>query len=446
MGKGGGKLIAGMYTDRFKPPGCLVAAVLFIFFFLPPDVVASGGEDCVAPLARGDVQEVCDALAMSREAELGREAALRERRLAERLSVGLYRTLERDRQCYRLAGTQVRTYVEKEQAVLVDRFKSSGDTSDTSHVQVLSCQVRRDQGESGRFVDVSVQLFWTSAEPDRLGVTAERRRLGVGEFTGVQARLQCGPCPVQHKRLVFRAGPGGTISPAESTTDGQGIARTVFTLRREQIVTVSAQHRSRKAKIVIEPRWRPWKVRVHATYRGNAEEYQGSADFRTEFSGVLLGKIISQARALLSSGDLSGYPLKFFQVHAPMDTTGILQGWEKHLSGKRWEKKVFNQETTASLLIGLIFHDGRPDRENLYLLLPIKPILLYTGPAGPYFFFFYQGNCSPDKTVVTDAVIPLNRPLPDQSFSLESVVLSSGESCGEWRTSYTFVPQQDRGR
>ncbi len=428
---------------RAGSAGCWLAAVFLCFRYLLPGTVAAGEGACTVLLTDAEVQDVCAALARSPAAEAGSEAMLRERRLADRAAVGQYRTLGDERECYRLAGAQVRIYAEEEQGVLVDRFSSYGDTSDTSHVQVLSCQVRHDQAATGRFVDVSVQLFWTATEPDRLTVTAAERRLRTGDSTGVRARLQCGPCPAPHRRVIFGSGPGGTLSPSESITDAQGIARSVFTLEREESVTVSARSGSRQAETVVEPRWRPWKVRVHARFQGNAEGYRGAAEFRAEFSGVLLGWIIGQAHTLIRSGDLAGYPLEFLPLHRPIVTSGILQGWESHLVGERWEKTSFDRQTGANLLIGLDFHDGRPDRRQLHVSLTIDPIHFSVGPAGQYFFLFWQGGCSPGRTVVTDATIPLDRPLPAQPFSRELVLRSADEPCGTWHMSFTFVPQQD---
>ncbi len=435
--------VAADRTVGARYRGRWTALLLVLFFVLLPTAWAAG-EECVAPLTQGDVQKVCDALGSGARADVGREAALWERQLAERSAAGQYRTRDRDQQCYRLAGSQVRIYAEAEQGVLADRFTTRGDTSDTSHVQVLSCQLgRRGQEEGDRFVEVSVQLFWSAADPDRLAVTAGRKRLAPGESTEVQARLQCGPCPVPGKGILFSAGPGGTLSPSAPVTDGQGIARTRFTLGREQPVTVSARHESLVATTVIEPRWLPWKVAVHGHFRGIGEGYRGAAEVRAEFSGVLLGKMIHQARALIRSGELAGYPLQFMQVHAPITTTATLQGEERHLVGDRWDKISFDRSSPATLFIGLAFHEGRPDRTHLYVDMDVQPILIFSGPAGQVFFRFMAGSCPPDKSVVKEAMIPLDRPPAAIPFTLESRLRTSG-GCGEWRISYTFVPQVER--
>ncbi|RLB87858.1 MAG: hypothetical protein DRH50_16140 [Deltaproteobacteria bacterium] len=419
----------------------IAALGLLLWIVLLPQSLLATGNSCVPPLTNTDIKKICDILLSEPKNSISTATVDIEARLTDLLKIGLHRKLAEARGCYRLSGAEIRLYIEGEDTVGLDHYRKIGDTSDSQNIQVLSCQDRRQVSGEKRYVDVSVQLFWRPIPADPPALKVKKPHIAVGEATEITAQLLCGPCGMPSETIYFHSGSGGDISPRRVVTDQQGLAHSVFTLRQEKTVKISARHKKKHKEIIIEPQWRPWHIKVNIYFQARDTGYRSKAEFQGNFENVLLGKIANNAMAAIKSGKLLGYPLDFLQMHTPIKTVGSLKGWEKHLVNECWEQLDFNRQTAANLLIGLKFHSGAPESKGMTATVQVSPVLLFTGNAGQYYFGLNQyHNICDDETITEPTAISLdlvqNRQLIFYNFKVENC---AGKY--QWRYEFKFKPE-----
>ncbi|GEM_PF-5243542 len=430
------------FLGRSLPGGVGFIVACSLLFIVVPRMLTAGEETCRLPLSGTDVQTICDALAAAPRKSVAGTARVLEQRLADQLKTGLHRTLPGESGCYSLAGVELRLYAEEDEYVFVDSFRRVGDVSDTSNIKVLSCQVGQKGTGRQRFIDTSVQMFWQRQPADRLTLTVERSHVPVGQRTGITAHLWCGPCGMESEKISFRSSPATTLSPATAVTDHRGVARTSLTMNREESVQVVARYEKQTSQAIVEPVWRPWYVEVTANFSAQSQTYAGEAEFHGKSEGIHLGWIVDQALKGSRAGLFDGFPFAFLMMNenGADQVSGSLRGWEKWRNNDQWEKFDFDRQVAASLLVGLRFHQGRPELGRLYVDLSVEPIYLFTGTGGQYYFSF---DCPLDcgsREDATRAALPFDVIRDGRSLTVEAT--SSADEICHWSYTYTFRLQR----
>ena len=150
--------------------------------------------------------------------------------------------------------------------------------------------IRAESGAGSDLITSELVLEFVANTVNSLSVQASPSQLGVNEQSSIRAIvLDANNNPVKNKTVSFvlTGAAGGTINPASSVTNSQGIASTVFTATsptgsNEVVVTANVDGKTANTKLSVGERTLFFRFGT-----GNSIEVVSQSLFRKEFSVVV---------------------------------------------------------------------------------------------------------------------------------------------------------------
>lgn len=143
--------------------------------------------------------------------------------------------------------------------------------------------------ETQEIYNITLVLALKSVLPDQIVLKAEKLNLCPDETSSITAELKCGKCSMKMKEISFQWKGPGEVSPVNTSTGRDGIAKTVFKAQEEGETEITAYYHDKffgikTAKINIKTEsCVTWDVIVTFSYTSRDVPYFTSYSLRGEF-------------------------------------------------------------------------------------------------------------------------------------------------------------------